>query len=105
MIERPMAPMLVIRVETDWYPHETEFRYVLQPGEGIGGTHHLPIGQVFFVPREEITVRDGTEAELASRQTARVEFAREKAKHRVPTPYGLQYSPHYLKTSRGRVDK
>ena len=34
-IERPVAPMLVVRVETDWYAHETEFRYVLQAGEGI----------------------------------------------------------------------
>ncbi len=103
MIERPMAPMLVIRVETDWYPHETEFRYVLQPGEGIGGAHHLPIGQVFFVPREEITVRDGTEAELASREKAREEFSREKAAQRVSTPYGLQYSPHYLRQSRDKA--
>src|SRR4030095_1869864 len=31
MIERPVAPMLIVRVETDWYAHETEFRYVLQP--------------------------------------------------------------------------
>src|SRR6185503_2687149 len=30
MIERPVAPMLVVRVETDWYMHESEFRYVLQ---------------------------------------------------------------------------
>src|SRR5262245_21392246 len=29
MIERPVAPMLSIRVETDWYSHETEVRYVL----------------------------------------------------------------------------
>jgi hypothetical protein len=100
MIERPMAPMLVIRVETDWYPHETEFRYVLQPGEGIGGTHHLPIGQVFFVPREEISLRDGTEAETASRQQAREQFSRDKSAQRVTTPYGMQYSPHYLKQSR-----
>lgn len=48
MIERPVAPMLVVRVETDWYPHETEFRYVLQPGEGIPGSHNMPIGQVFL---------------------------------------------------------
>ncbi len=103
MIERPMAPMLVIRVETDWYPHDTEFRYVLQPGEGIGGAHHLPIGQVFFVPREEITVRDATEAERASRESAREEFSREKSAHRVSTPYGLQYSPHYLRQSRDKT--
>src|SRR5215831_14908741 len=31
LIERPVAPMLVIRVETDWYVHDSEFRYVLQP--------------------------------------------------------------------------
>ncbi|HSP68930.1 MAG TPA: hypothetical protein VLN48_14480, partial [Bryobacteraceae bacterium] len=31
-IERPFAPMLVIRVETDWHVHDSEFRYVLQPG-------------------------------------------------------------------------
>ena len=59
-------PMLVIRVETDWYPHETEFRYVLQPGEGINCVQNIPIGQVFFVPREEITVRDCNEEEIAT---------------------------------------
>src|SRR5215470_16391104 len=51
-IERPIIPMLIIRVETDWYAHESEFRYVLQPGEGISVQHSLPVGQVFFVPRE-----------------------------------------------------
>ena len=25
-IERPVAPMFVVRVETDWYAHESEFR-------------------------------------------------------------------------------
>src|SRR5258705_238418 len=64
MIERPVAPMLVVRVETDWYAHETEFRYVLQAGEGISGTYNMPIGQVFFVPREEITMSDCTNEEL-----------------------------------------
>ena len=65
-IERPVAPMLIVRVETDWYPHESEFRYVLQPGEGIHGAHNLPIGQAFFVPRERVTLRDCTEEELAA---------------------------------------
>src|SRR5258708_39541545 len=62
MIDRPVAPMLVVRVETDWYAHDTEFRYVLQAGEGISGSHTMPIGQGGFVPREEITFRDCTEA-------------------------------------------
>ena len=100
MIERPVAPMLIVRVETDWYPHETEFRYVLEPGEGIPGSHTMPIGQVFFVPREEVTLRDCTEAELEAIFKAKEEFFREKAAHKITTPYGLQYSPHYLKQSR-----
>jgi hypothetical protein len=102
MIERPVAPMLIVRVETDWYPHETEFRYVLQQGEGIPGAHSIPIGQVFFVPREEITVRDCNQEELRAIRQAKEEFFREKAAQKVMTPYGLQYSPHYLKQSRSQ---
>ena len=95
MIERPIAPMMVIRVQTDWYVHDTEFRYVLQPGETISASHSLPIGQVFFVPREEVTLRDGTEVEMAARLQASETFYNEKAKSKVKTPYGLEYSPHY----------
>ena len=51
MIERPVAPMLVVRVETDWYAHETEFRYVLQAGEGITVDHSIPIGQALRAAR------------------------------------------------------
>jgi hypothetical protein len=102
MIERPVAPMLIVRVETDWYPHDSEFRYVLQPGEAIPGAHNLPIGQVVFVPREEITFRDASKEEAEERQRAREEFFREKATHRVSTPHGLHYSPHYLRQSRAR---
>jgi hypothetical protein len=102
MIERPIAPMLIVRVETDWYPHETEFRYVLQPGEVIAGSHTIPIGQVFFVPREEITMRDCTTEELEAIVKAKSEFAEHKAAAKVTTPYGFQYSPHYLRESRDR---
>ena len=102
MIERPVAPMLVVRVETDWYPHDTEFRYVLQPGEGIPGAHNMPIGQVFFVPREEITMTDCTSEDLETIGRARKEFFREKAVQKIMTPYGLQYSPHYLRLSRSQ---
>ena len=103
MIERPIAPMMSIRVETDWYVHETEFRYVLQPGESITGSHNLPIGQAFFVPREEITLRDCSELEIAEFQRARDAFSRGKAGDRVKTPYGLEYSPFYLKVSRAQA--
>ena len=99
-IERPMAPMLVIRVETDWYAHESEFRYVLQPGEGLSGAHSMPIGQAFFVPREEINLLDCTAEELATIKESKAEFGREKAATKLTTPYGVPYSPHYLKQSR-----
>jgi len=100
MIERPIAPMLVIRVETDWYVQDSEFRYVLQPGETISASHSMPIGQVMFVPREEITFRDGTEEEIAARHKSSQAFYNEKASMKVKTPYGVEYSPLYMRTSR-----
>jgi len=102
MIDRPVAPMLVVRVETDWYAHETEFRYVLQPGEGISASHNMPIGQVFFVPREDITMRDCTTEELAEIGRSKEEFAREKEAQKIMTPHGLTHSPHYLRQSRSQ---
>ena len=105
MIDRPVAPMLVVRVETDWYAHETEFRYVLETGEGSSGSLSMPIGQVVFVPREEITFRDCTEAELEAIKESTAEFSRQKAASKISTPYGMEYSPHYLRQSRGPKPK
>ena len=102
MIERPVAPMLVVRVETDWYMHETEFRYVLQPGEGISGSPTMPIGQVMFVPREEITMREVTDVELVAIRESQAEFERQKAAHKMTSAYGMTFSPHYLQRSRGQ---
>jgi len=101
-VERPVAPVLVVRVETDWYAHDSEFRYVLQPGEGIPGTRNGPIGQVFFVPREPAVLRDCNEEELADIKASKTDFAREKAAVTQMTPHGLQYSPHYARQSRAR---
>lgn len=100
MIERPVAPMLVVRVETDWYAHETEFRYVLQPAETITVQHSLPIGQVCFMPREEVTMRDCSPAEVEAIRESQREFAQRKAEATQRTSYGLAYSPHYLRKSR-----
>jgi hypothetical protein len=101
MIQRPVAPMLIVRVETDWYAHDTEFRYVLHPGEGISGSQSLPIGQVLFTPREEFALRDCGEEELAAIRQSREVFSREKAALMRNTAFGLPYSPHYAHTSRG----
>lgn len=102
MVDRPIAPMLVVRVETDWYMHQTEFRYVLQPGEGLPGNRTLPIGQVHFVPREEIKLIDCTKGELEEIQQTREAFSEEKVAQRTTTRFGLQYSPHYSRESRAR---
>ena len=104
MIERPVAPMLAIRVETDWYAHETEFRYVLQAGEGITIEHSIPIGQVFFVPRESITMRPCTSDEIKAIEESRQEFNTHKAEATQKTSYGLLYSPHYLRQSRAQKE-
>ena len=103
--ERPVAPLLVVRVETDWYAHETEFRYLLEPGEGIPGSHNIPIGQVLFVPRDRVNLVACNEEELAAIRQSKKEFAREKASVTLSTPYGFQYSPHYARESRGRKDQ
>src|SRR5256885_2735719 len=99
MIERPVAPMLVVRVETDWYAHESEFRYVLQPGEGVSGSHAMPIGQVMFVPREDVTMRDCTDDEVTFIRESQANFAQQKAAHKMTTAYGMSYSPHYSQKS------
>jgi hypothetical protein len=100
VIDRPVAPMLSVRVETDWYAHSTEFRYVLQPGEGIAGAHNMPVGQVFFVPREEITLGDCTREELDAIYKSMEEFNREKAKLQQDNPLGTRHSPLYTRRSR-----
>ena len=99
-IERPVAPMLVVRVETDWYSHESEFRYVLQAGEGITVEHTIPIGQVMFIPREEVNLLDATGDDVKAFEEGRNEFAKKKAATLQTTSYGLSYSPQYLRQSR-----
>ena len=105
MIERPVAPMLVVRVETDWYAHETEFRYVLQAGEGMTLEHNLPIGQVFSCRASRSRCGACTAAELESIEESRQEFHQQKGAVTQQTPYGLTYSPHYLRQSRAQKDE
>ena len=102
-IERPVAPMLVVRVETDWYAHESEFRYVLQPGEGMSVEHSMPIGQAFFVPREQTNLRECSDDEVAAIRQSQTEFLHEKTALKVTTAYGMPYSPHYLRKSRAQA--
>ena len=92
-----------MRVETDWYAQGTEFRYILQPGDPFHVTANQPIGQVFFVPREEIVLRDGSQEELAAFHRERDAFEQEKSSDQLSAPYGLRYSPAYQKRRQGKV--
>lgn len=104
MIERPVVPMLVIRVETDWHVHESEFRYVLQPGQSLSAAQSLPIGQAFFVPREEVTLRECTASEVSALKVSAGEFTERKAALKRTTSFGLEFSPHYRQMSRSQSD-
>lgn len=99
----PVLSCLAVRVETDWYAHGTEFRYVLQPGEVFHVTGSQPIGQVFFVPRDEPTLREGSQEELAEFSRQRDAFEQEKAADQLSAPYGLRYSPLYQKRRQGKA--
>ncbi len=102
MLERPMLPMVAGRVETDRCAHETSFRYVLQPGEGISVSHSVPIGQVFFLPREDAVMRECTPEEGEAIRQSQSAFAHHKFEAAQRTPYGLTFSPHYLRQSRAQ---
>lgn len=99
----PVVSCLTVRVETDWYAHGTEFRYVLQPGEMFHVTATQPIGQVFFVPRDEPTLREGSKEELAEFCRQRDAFNKDKAANQLSAPYGLRYSPVYQKRRQGKT--
>jgi len=60
----------------------------------------MPIGQVCFIPREEVTLRDCTAEEVAAIKQSQDQFSRDKAAATQTTPYGMPYSPHYARQSR-----
>ena len=45
--------------------------------------------------------RDGTEEEIKARYQSSLAFYDEKAKMKVKTPYGVEYSPHYQRSVEG----
>jgi hypothetical protein len=101
-ISPPVLSCLTVRIETDWYAQGTEFRYVLQPGDLLQVSATQPIGQVYFLPREEVTLRDGSKEDLAEFCRQRDAFDAEKAADQLTAPYGLRYSPLYQKRRQGK---
>ena len=94
-VQRPVVPALSARVETDWYPQPTEFRYVLQPGDVLSASGQGPIGQVVFVPREPVTLRAGTDGDAEAFTERQREYWTERASKERSTNFGTTYSYHY----------
>jgi hypothetical protein len=100
VLNNPSSPSLnalTVRVETDWFAFDSEFRYVLQAGDSVGAGPGDPIGQVFFVPREPFTLHAGTDQNLADFSASVEKFLAEKLSDRVESPSGIVYSPAYAK--------
>ena len=102
-ISPPVLSCLTVRIETDWYAQGTEFRYVLQPGDLLQVSATQPIGQVLFLPREEVVLHEGSKEDLAEFCRQRDAFDQGKAADQLTAPYGLRYSPLYQKRRQGKI--
>jgi hypothetical protein len=101
-VSPPVVPALTVRVETDWYAHDTEFRYVLQPGDVIQVTAEGPIGQVFFVPREAHVLRAASNEEFSAFRDQLVAFKRLKRDTTQATAFGPSFSPLYSREQQAK---
>lgn len=97
---RPQIPVLAARIETDWYPQNTEFRYAMQPGDTLMVNGGAPIGQVMFVPRELVTFTPASEAEVQTFLERQEEYWTARAEKERSTPYGALIAHHYRDIQR-----
>ena len=94
-LRRPMVPWLAVRVETDWFRQPTEFRYVLQKGDAISAAAHAPVGQVFFVPREEVSMTLASREEAQRLEQERLAYWARKPQLKQRTRYGSRFDRQY----------
>lgn len=99
---RPQIPILTARIETDWYPQNTEFRYAMQPGDVLMVSGGAPIGQVLFVPRETISLAPASEDEVKGFVDRQEAYWTERAEKERTTPYGALIAHHYRDLQRER---
>jgi len=100
--DRPSLPVLTARIETDWYTQPTEFRYVMQPGEILSANGQSPVGQVLFVPRESVRLREGSEADRQAFLDRQQAYWAERATKERATNFGTLYSYHYRDIQKDR---
>ncbi|MBT5774572.1 MAG: hypothetical protein HOH95_09375 [Dehalococcoidia bacterium] len=101
-LQRPMAGMISTRVETDWLPHETEFRYALEGGDVLSLVGSGPIGQVFFVPRTDVTVGEASEEEARRFVETQRALGAAAAQIAKKTKYGGGFSYQYQEAQASR---
>ena len=99
-LARPHIATLAVRVQTDWFRQPTEFRYAMQNGEGVSASGFAPVGQVFFVPREETTLELASEEEQARFEQELNEYWARKPEQEQYTGYGGIYDHQYRIESR-----
>lgn len=97
---RPQIPILTARIETDWYPQNTEFRYAMQPGDILVVSGGAPIGQVFFIPREAINLTPASEEDMQAFVARQEQYWTERATKERTTPYGALIAHHYRDEQR-----
>lgn len=102
-LQRPAVGVISTRVETDRYPQETEFRYALEGGDVLSIVGSGPIGQVFFVPREETLLAEASKTEEERFLNAQRMHRVETAKQARVTKYGGAYT--YQDPERGRAHR
>jgi hypothetical protein len=100
--QRPHVPTLTARVETDWYAQNTEFRYVMQPGDVLSASGHAPVGQVFFVPREDVELTPGAAADVERFREAQRAYWEERGTKEHITNFGALYTYHYRDQQKAR---
>lgn len=80
-------PSMSCFVETDWYPQNTEFRFVFEHGETLVFTRDTPLGQVVFLPRTTVRLLDAESRESTALGTRETEFGTELDVIAMPAGY------------------
>jgi len=99
-LNRPHVPVMTVQVQTDWFTHPTEFRYVLQPGEAVSASGYAPIGQVFFIPRTELSVELASDEEQQKFVKDLDEYWGRKPELEQHTKYGGVFDRQYRAEAR-----
>jgi len=101
-LPRPIVPALSTRLATDGTEHHSVFWYTLRPGQVLGLAGGSPIGQAFFLPREDIELIDGTPEEEQRFVEVQRDYWAERATKEKTTNYGATFTYHYRDHQKAR---